>query len=381
MLNFRFVPWERIDPVERAEWQRLLAATQGAPDLSIDWAQALIEAHRIPLVDVQVLILSDESRARAVLPLRLTTRAKGTFRLLTIEPLVNSFSLHGSVLADIDLDACVDGLMTAIGSRYGHWAEFVFNSLVKDAGLSIAIRAFAAKHRLFVESQDGDCSPFLGIRGGWEDFLRTKSGNFRSGLKRKSRRLLETDGVDIRFIVDPDEMLIALSAIHEIENKSWKAAQGTAITSRPWEEAFYAAVATKFSPSGQVLVTLITLHGKPLAFDLTLLGGGSAYCLKTSFDGAHADLSAGIVLRSELMKKVFAMGISEYDFLGKNERYKLEWSETIRQAETIRVVNSRSWPGWSLGVAIRLRRSAQRIKARLGPGGASTSPGMGNTLP
>lgn len=371
MMNHRFVPWERIDCAERTEWQRLMDTTHGAPDLSIDWAASLIEAHGIPAADVQVLILSDESGARAVLPLRMATKRKGAFELLTLGPLINSFSLHGNVLTDIDLGSCVEGLVTAIDSRYGNWAEFVFSGVVKDSPLSTAIRTMASKQQLLLNSDDGDCPPFLSISCVWEDFLRSKSANFRSGLKRKSRRLFEMDGVDLRFITEPGAMNDALDAVRVVENKSWKAVEGTAITSRPWEEAFYAAVATKFSPSGQVLITLIVLNDKPLAFDLTLLGGNCAYCLKTSFDSEHADLSAGVVLRAELMKKMFSLGIKEYDFLGKNERYKLEWSETVRQSETIRIVNTRSWAGLTLASLLRLRRSARWVKSRLLSGSGS----------
>jgi CelD/BcsL family acetyltransferase involved in cellulose biosynthesis len=366
MLTHRFVPWGEVGPAERAQWQRLMETTHGAPDLSIDWAASLIEAHRISAADVRVLILSDATQARALVPLRLTTQKKGAFKLLTVEPLINAFSLHENLLSEVDLASCVSALMAAVTSEYGQWAELIFSAMVRDSALSQAIRTCAAAKGLPVASTWGDHSPFLSIRGGWDDFLQGKSANFRSNLKRKSRRLLDMDGVEIRFITEPDQMGRALSAVHTIENKSWKAAEGTAITSRPWEEAFYAAIATKFSPSGQVLITLVTLNGEPLAFDLTLLGGGCAYCLKTSFDAERAELSAGVVLRTELMRRVFALGIEEYDFLGKNERYKLEWSETTRQAETVRIVNTRSWAGWSLRSVRRLRSVVDGVAARFG---------------
>ncbi len=65
--------------------------------------------------------------------------------------------------------------------------------------------------------------------------------------------------------------------------------------------------------------------------------------MKTSFDSTHADLSPGYVLRAELMQYMFDLGIREYDFLGANERYKLEWSQLTRKEFNLSLYNSGNW--------------------------------------
>jgi CelD/BcsL family acetyltransferase involved in cellulose biosynthesis len=356
MLTARRVLWRDLDDEHIANWQRLIERVQGAPDLSYEWALSLVQAHEIAEDEVHVIELRDEHDLRGIIPLRVRRDRRVGLPRVTIELLGSTFSLHLDVLCDVDLSECVQALFDAFGREYGRWTTCVFNGAVEHGALVQAIEAIANRRRLFLECKTGDASPYLDIDRPFEAFIASKSANFRSNLKRKARRFREAGNADIRFLCAPADMPLALDVIREIEDRSWKATSGTSLTRRIWEERFYSLLVTRFSPREQILVTVASLDGVWLAYDLTLLGAGRAYCLKTSFDASRPDLSAGLVLRAELMQRMFCEHIREYDFLGKNERYKLEWSETIRRSQHVRVINSRTFLGVVLAARSRLRR-------------------------
>lgn len=359
MFRTDFVRWTDLDEASIAEWERLVESVQSPPDLSPRWAQALVAAHRVRFDEVEVFRLSDEAGLHALVPLRLNAQNRLGLRVLTIEPLNSIFSLHLDLLTDLRKEVCIAALLDAVDARYGHWSAFDFRGLVIDDPVADALQGAAKARGCAFEIQSGDASPFLAICSSWNDFLSTKSANFRSNIKRKARRLLESGQHEVRFVCEVGEVMRALDDVHRIEDKSWKASAGTSITSRPWERDFYVELAKRFGRTAQLLVTLAVLDSTPVAFDLTLLGGGRAYCLKTSFDAEYAELSVGMVLRVELMKRMFESGVKEYDFLGKSERYKLEWSETVRRSQSMRLFNSRSLAGFALTARSRLRAAAR----------------------
>ena len=377
MLESRFVPWSALD---RSDWRRLFASIDAAPDLSVEWAESLIEAHKIPIDQVLVLQLSDRGGAvRAVIPLRLDQRKAMGLPVVSVSLLNNIFSLHLGALSDLDSQECIRALFDALSSRRGGWSTLAFDGVVAGSDLARAVEAEVSTRGLKLESSEGSASPYLKIDGDWDGFLRGKSANFRANMKRKLRRLMEAGDIEVCFVTDPAELDKAMRAIRQIETKSWKAEEGTAITDRVWEQDFYQALVSKFGKKGQLLITLVKRGSVPLAFDLTLIGGGKGYCLKTSFDAEFAELSAGAVLRTELMKRIFSLGLDEYDFLGKSERYKLEWSETTRVASAIHVINVDSLAGTVISfrkkmkaLLLRLRLPFQAAEPKTGRGPAES---------
>lgn len=363
MTAARSIDWDSLGPPDLLAWQALAVKVNAAPDLWPAWAEALIEAHHIPSREIRVLVLEDHSGWRGLIPLHVSRSRRWGADVEIVEPLQSKFSLHFDLLSDLEPDQVARGFFDALAERLPRWDGMILNGLVRDGALARALEEAAGERRLLCESTYGDSSPYLRIDGRWEDYLAGKSANFRSNLKRKARKLREAGETCITFVTEPRGVADALDVIQAIDDKSWKANSGTAITSRTWESRFYRALCVSFSRTEQVLITLASFNGQAIAFDMTLLGGNKGYCLKTSFDAAYGELSAGLVLRAELMQRLFASAIEEYDFLGKNERYKLEWAETVRQAQSMRLLNTKRPIGWLWAAASRLRNAWHRRKA------------------
>jgi CelD/BcsL family acetyltransferase involved in cellulose biosynthesis len=237
------------------------------------------------------------------------------------------------------------------------WMEI--RRLPRGSAVSNALHAYAKQAGAHVEEVSGLTPPYLTITNTWEEFLQGKSGNFRSNLKRKPKRLAQLGSVELTFLAEPAQMPAFLDAMREIEESSWKSDAGSAITSRAWEWAFYRELVQRLAPRAGLLCTLLTVDGRAAAYDLSVLSPGVASCLKTSFDSRWSEGSPGLVLRAALMERVFRDGFREYDFLGANERYKLEWSETVRAHTQLRIYNPHGARGWLLQRFAKMRKRSE----------------------
>jgi CelD/BcsL family acetyltransferase involved in cellulose biosynthesis len=340
-------------------WRELLARTNAQLDLGQDWADSLIAGHAVDVATVQVVTLSRGTELVAVLPFRVTPTKVWKLKAPVIEPLVNLFSMHHGILMSEPAAQIVPQLLAALWSLRPAPMWMEIRRLPRGSAVSNALHAYAKQAGAHVEEVSGLTPPYLTITNTWEEFLQGKSGNFRSNLKRKPKRLAQLGSVELTFLAEPAQMPAFLDAMREIEESSWKSDAGSAITSRAWEWAFYRELVQRLAPRAGLLCTLLTVDGRAAAYDLSVLSPGVASCLKTSFDSRWSEGSPGLVLRAALMERVFRDGFREYDFLGANERYKLEWSETVRAHTQLRIYNPHGARGWLLQRFAKMRKRSE----------------------
>ena len=206
----------------------------------------------------------------------------------------------------------------------------------------------------------GARSPFLDLPPRFDDLLQQASRNLRSQVGRR-RRALEREGrLSFRTTTGGARMARDLDAFFRIEAAGWKAKAGTAILSDPVHERLYRDFATAAAGRGWLRLHLLELDGEPIAADLGCAIDGSAFLIKTGFDEAHARRSPGLVLRAEVLRASIEEGLTEYDFLGGPDAYKLRWTSVVRPRVTLRAVNPH------VGVLVETYRRAVRPGFRCG---------------
>ena len=83
-------------------------------------------------------------------------------------------------------------------------------------------------------------SPFLALEGPWEDYVRSRSRNFRKHLKKYWRLLEEAGSAEVSRM-DPDSDAGAWMAdVFTVNDASWKAERGTNLFRSPRVRAFFA---------------------------------------------------------------------------------------------------------------------------------------------
>jgi len=178
-------------------------------------------------------------------------------------------------------------------------------------------------------------SPYLDLPDSWEQLLAGVSRNLRSQVRRSAKGLQREGAVEFRTATD-DSLERDLDAFLSLEASGWKGAAGSAIRSDPRALRLYTDFAHASMRKGWLRLQLLELDGVPIAADYTCVVGRGAFLVKTAFDERYGGLSPGLVLRAEALRSALGEGLRFYDFLGGADRYKMRWTEELRERLVIR---------------------------------------------
>jgi CelD/BcsL family acetyltransferase involved in cellulose biosynthesis len=182
-------------------------------------------------------------------------------------------------------------------------------------------------------------SPFLVLPRRFDDLLQGASHNLRSQVGRRRRGLERQGRLRFRTTTGGPRLARDLDAFLRVEAAGWKARAGTAIMSDPVTERLYRDFAAAAAERGWLRLQLLEVDGVPIAADLGCAINGSAFLIKTGFDEAYARHSPGLVLRAEVLRSSIEEGLTDYDFLGGPDPYKLRWTSVVRPRMRVRAIN------------------------------------------
>lgn len=177
-------------------------------------------------------------------------------------------------------------------------------------------------------------SPWMEVRGTWDEYFAGLSRKHRATVRNRIRRLeregaveLETvDGAGGEAALDED-----LTEGFRLEAAAWKGRAGTAILCHDETEAFYRLLAHRAVAHGRLRLHFLSVGGRRLAFLYSLLHEGTLYALKGGYDPSHARSSPGVALFSLILRDAFERRLRRIDFLGDVERWKLDWTRRTRK--------------------------------------------------
>lgn len=202
---------------------------------------------------------------------------------------------------------------------------------------------------------------FLKVEGGWDDYLRKRSANLRSSIKRRNREFL-SEGGTLEIVTGPEHVESAIAVFQEVYSASWKKPE-------PYPD-FVPSLVRMLATNGMLRLGIARLQGLPIAAQLWIVGRGKASIYKVAYHHAYASLSPGTVLTSYLMRHVIEEDrVQEVDFLIGDDEYKKIWMSHRRERWGIIAFNPRTIVGCALmikEVAGRVAKSSgQRFGAAL----------------
>jgi len=312
-------------PSVRAEPIALWCDTFAAPDALDAW-----------LVEV-------DGRPVAALPL-VRGRAKGVYRgrMLPTNPLL----AYGDFLLDEDLvdpAPAIEQLMEAM-LRRSHgttllWLELtaylrhpwpIFLNCAREMGFHVSIRHSHNVGRT-VMAED------------WPHFQRGMKKRYRQNVRRHARRIQEAHGDLSLEMLDTSTPAAAREAarrMFEVEARSWKAEDGTAILQDPVALQYYERLAEALAGTGHLRVHVLTVGGEPIASTYALVSKGKMHLVKLGCDDSYRKFGPGQLHIHQLMQAAHACPhTDEIDFFGEFSDYQKGW---VNRAEPVgRVVVAR----------------------------------------
>jgi CelD/BcsL family acetyltransferase involved in cellulose biosynthesis len=209
---------------------------------------------------------------------------------------------------------------------------------------------------------------------GFDAYCAAMSQNFRRNHKRMAKRIEAAGGHDLHRLAAGPAGADAgpfLERIFAINDRSWKSREGGPMPAE--HRAFNADVIRRFASRGMADIAVLTIGGRDAAYIVALVQGGTYYDFTISFDDEFRDLSPGIFLMIEVLRRIASDGVRKVVSHGAHE-YKRRWATRF-------VFQSRAYffpPGLRPLLARTARFTVPAWRRRLSVG--STPPGGPGTL-
>ena len=343
---------EVLDSVDAVaeEWDRLVDRVGGAPFHRPGWV-AIWSGVFAPGA-VEVFAARRHGRLVAVVPV---VRRRGVTRAAA-----NEHTPESCLLAE-DPEAAA-GLARGLFAGPQHRVSLALVDPGRPGLAECRSAAAAAGYRAVVTSLQR--SPYVSVRGPWDDYERGLSANLRKDVRRRRRRLEELGQVVVEVLDGRQRLDELLEEGFRVEGANWKGEQGTAIRSGASTRRFYTEVARWAAARGWLRLAFLRVDGRAVAFEYALEHGGVFSCVKGGYDAAYDRFSPGKVLSHALLERAFARGLARFDLLGADEPYKQAWADTWRDLQLLQAF-APSLPGLAGWAAFSLARPAADHAGRI----------------
>jgi CelD/BcsL family acetyltransferase involved in cellulose biosynthesis len=139
------------------------------------------------------------------------------------------------------------------------------------------------------------------------------SGSTRKKLRQDWNRLSALCSVAIANDRERDKVEEAFEVFLALEAESWKGGRGTALLCRDDDATFTRRLVSNLAAARNASVALLRVDGRPIAAQVLLYCGRTAYTWKTAFDAAYAKYSPGVQLVDRMTEQLLATDIEAID--------------------------------------------------------------------
>jgi CelD/BcsL family acetyltransferase involved in cellulose biosynthesis len=207
-------------------------------------------------------------------------------------------------------------------------------------------------------------SPTLAIDGrGWEEFLTSKSKNFRDQVRRRERKLAKTHDLAFR-LSDSARLDEDMSTLLRLHSARWEDASAAF---DPELEAFHRDFARVALERGWLRLWLAEVDGAPVAAWYGLRYADCDCFYQSGRDPAWDEHSVGFVLLAHTIRAAFEDGMREYRFLRGGDAYKGRFADGDPRVETaVLGRGSLGRPAVAAAAALGRLPRGERLLARAG---------------
>jgi len=232
----------------------------------------------------------------------------------------------------------VDEILSAI-ARNHLWDAIELRNLSSTSTIIGGILAFFPHNRVFVDSKNTIC-PYIQLTLPWETIFSAYSPVIKNCQKRKSKKLEKLHKISYYETAsdsDAKNMYPHFLGLNKMRFEHKKMLS-------PFCDAKFAEFHEKIisDPAWKDMLRLGFLKADDsFIAGIYLLTYNNSYCYyQSGFDPAWESYSPGTLLLHDCIKTAHERGAKEFDFLQGNEKYKSNWTKTVRYNTKLRIYNN-----------------------------------------
>jgi CelD/BcsL family acetyltransferase involved in cellulose biosynthesis len=327
--------FKRLKPI----WDRML---RNSPNdmfyLSHEWLR-LWWNHFGQDKEPLILLVWDSDEPIAAAPLFIADEKIFGLRCKTIRWIGGSHALRSDFLLTTRPEESLIAILDHLMDIRGEWDLIRMDDLPIDSITLPLLSKVLGEMRALYDLMPGAFSPYLPIVGSWEEYWRSRSKSLRKNMRSKLNRVSKVYHLCYSCHQGGDDVDWLMEKVFEIESKSWKYKSGTSILSDPKEMELFLNLARLADRKGWLHLSILELDGHPAAYSFDIIYKDVIIGLKASFDQGFAKFSPGKLILYHLINLAFEKRITEVDFGGQAEEYKMQWTDRIREHRNVTIFN------------------------------------------
>jgi hypothetical protein len=245
-----------------------------------------------------------------------------------IEFIANVHSNRCDIIYKDSPEEVCDSIVNFLLSEHkSSWDIMSLEYILRDSPITKCLRSSFDKNTVCSKQYPQISSPYLHINCEWKDYFKNRQRRFKEQLKSRFQKLEESGKVRLERFQKLDGLKTALEQVFDVASKTWKAKDGTALSSTDQLKGFYSELAHTAAKEGWLELFILYLNDIALAFEYCLKFDDKLMLLKTEFDEGYRSFGIGNMIQWKLLEDIFNNGINEFDFLGPSSRWKNYWAD------------------------------------------------------
>lgn len=311
------------------EWDRLVEQVDiGHPFLDYQWIRTWWECFGAGR-QLHILLVRDGAQIRAIAPLMLCTVRMYGLSVRCLASVCNPHTPRFGVIAAAGAEGIYRCLWSYLRNIEKEWDILELAHLPHGSDTLNWLSRLGGEDGYPIGLWRGEKAPWLAFEGTWESYFQGLKTNHRTKMRRNYRRLTRLGPLRLEVVSGGGRLDEALDEGIRIEAAAWKGRHGTAIRCDPVVEQFYRLLGKRTADDGTLRLVFLTLDGERIAFAYALFSRDTYYVLKTGYEPSYARYSPYNILCYLLLQEGFAKGLREFEFLGRDEPWKMQWAQDV----------------------------------------------------
>jgi CelD/BcsL family acetyltransferase involved in cellulose biosynthesis len=245
------------------------------------------------------------------------------------------------ILAAGTEQAVVPAILEYLRDPAGHEWDVLVMQRMLAASPTVAMVPAILGDTARVEAVPRSGAPYLSLASSWDEYLQSKSSNFRQ-MYRNSLGRLERSG-KIRILVAEHDIGFDAAFDHLIRLHGMRFDGGS--FARPGYADFHRAFARKMLARDGLYLAILTLDDQPIAARYDFVHGSKMWQHQGGWDSDFASMRPGTVTIGAAIQWAIDRGLREYDFLAGDHGYKQRWASGERALVNLVAVNRQTLRG------------------------------------
>jgi CelD/BcsL family acetyltransferase involved in cellulose biosynthesis len=322
---------DALTPVLDA-WRRL-AVARGNAFVTPEWYLAVLDALHGDAVPAVAVMRGGDGSVGGLLPL-LERRSSSGRRLISF-PGTRFGDIFHPVAEQEDEVKVAAAVAPSLARHLGARCRLDLGRVGAEAGWWREL-ARAWPSRMTVVPQPEEALPYIALEGfDWQQYLATRSGQFRNQVKRKMRSLERDHEVRLRRSATTEEVSSDIETLFDLHDARWqkrrRASSMSAAEARDLHRGFAAAA----HEHGWLRLYLLEVDGAAVAAWYGWRLGDRFSYYQAGFEPAWSRFSVGFLLLAETVREAIAEGAAEYDLLVGNEAFKARFATGERRGRSV----------------------------------------------